>query len=136
MVGIIVIAHGRMAEGLLDATRMIVGEQQGLVGLGLQESDDIECLVERVHQAIEQMDTGDGTLILVDVFGASPFNAGARAAMTRQDVEVLSGVSLPILLEAVMQREGKSLRELVETARAAGVEGIRSLSQTLSGQPT
>jgi len=131
LIGIVVVTHGRMADGLLDATRMIVGEQEGLLGVGLQEGDDVDSLVERVAQAVEQVESGDGTLVLVDVFGASPFNGSARLAMTRKNVEVLSGVSLPMLLEAVVQREGQSLEELVAIAKEAGTSGIKTLSETL-----
>jgi PTS system mannose-specific IIA component len=131
LIGIVVVTHGRMADGLLDATKMIVGEQEGLLGVGLQEGDDVDSLVERVAQAVEQVESGDGTLVLVDVFGASPFNGSARLAMTRKNVEVLSGVSLPMLLEAVVQREGQSLEELVAIAKEAGTSGIKTLSETL-----
>ena len=120
-----------MADGLLDAMRMIVGPQESLVGVGLQEGDAIEGLLERVTQAVAQVDHGDGVLLLVDVFGASPFNASARLAMAREKVEVLSGVSLPMLLEVVTQREGLSLEEAVAIAREAGSSGIRTLSETL-----
>jgi mannose/fructose/sorbose-specific phosphotransferase system IIA component len=136
LVGIVVVTHGAMTEGLLDATRMIVGPQEGLAGVALQESDDIESLMERVATAVEGVDAGDGVLILVDVFGASPFNASARLAMTRPGIEVLSGVSLPMLLELMVQRDDESLDELVDIAREAGTSGIRTLSETLGKKPT
>jgi PTS system mannose-specific IIA component len=120
-----------MAEGLLDAARMIVGEQEGIVGVGLMVSDDVESLMERVAHAVEQVESGDGTLLLVDVFGASPFNASARLAMAGGNLEVLSGVSLPMVLELAVQREGQSLSELVAVAREAGASGIKTLSETL-----
>jgi len=131
LVGIVIVTHGKMAEGLLDAARMIVGEQEGIVGVGLLECDDVEGLMERVAQAVAQVETGDGTLLLVDVFGASPFNASARLAMAGGHLEVLSGVSLPMVLELAVQREGQSLAELVAVAREAGNCGIRTLSDTL-----
>jgi mannose/fructose/sorbose-specific phosphotransferase system IIA component len=120
-----------MTDGLLDAARMIVGEQAGMAGVALRESDDVESLMERVGVAVEEVDVGDGVLVLVDVFGASPFNASARLAMTREGMEVLSGVSLPMLLELMVQREDQSLQELVGIAREAGTSGIRTLSEAL-----
>jgi mannose/fructose/sorbose-specific phosphotransferase system IIA component len=131
LVGIVIVAHGQMADGLLDAARMIAGQQEHLMGLGLQETENVDSLVERVEQAVEQVDSGDGTLVLVDLFGASPFNASARLAMTRENVEVLSGVSLPMVLESAMQREGRNLEELVAIAKEAGTSGIKTLSETL-----
>nr|MBC7243820.1 PTS sugar transporter subunit IIA [Chloroflexota bacterium] len=135
MVGIVVVCHGAMGDGLLDASRMIVGEQKGVVAVNLREEDSVESLMDRVAAAVEKVNSGDGVLILVDVFGASPFNASARLAMQRDQIEVVSGVSLPMLLEVAVQREGQSLAELVEVAREAGISSIRTLSETLGRKP-
>lgn len=120
-----------MGDGLLDAARMIVGKQDGVVAVNLREEDSTESLMDRIMAAVEEVDRGDGILILVDAFGASPFNASARLAMQREQIEVISGVSLPMLLELLVQREGQDLAQLVEVAREAGVSGIRTLSETL-----
>ena len=135
LVGIVVVSHGQMAEGMLDAARMIVGEQERLVSVTLREADGIESLTERVAAAVEQVDAGDGVLVLVDVFGASPFNASARVAMQRGKVEVLTGMSLPMLLELVVQREGQDLRALTQVGYDSGTRGIRTLSETLAKKP-
>jgi PTS system mannose-specific IIA component len=135
VVGIVIVTHGAMTDGLLDAARMIVGPLDGIVGVALMESDNVESLMERVEAAVDEVNSGDGVLILVDLFGASPFNASARLAMTREGIEVLTGVSLPMLLEVVVQRDDQPLQELVEIAREAGTTGIRTLSETLGKKP-
>jgi mannose/fructose/sorbose-specific phosphotransferase system IIA component len=135
LVGIVVVTHGAMTDGMLDAARMIVGPLDGIVGVALMESDNVETLMERVEAAVDEVDSGDGVLILVDLFGASPFNASARLAMTRGGMEVLTGVSLPMLLELAVQRDDQPLQELVEIAREAGTAGIRTLSETLGKKP-
>jgi PTS system mannose-specific IIA component len=133
VVGIVIVSHGDMADGLLDAARMIVGEQDGLATVSLREMDAVEGLMERVAAAIEKVDGGDGVLVLVDLFGASPFNASARLAMQGDShMEVISGVSLPMLVELMVQREGESLEKLVQVALEAGTSGVRTLSQTLN----
>lgn len=135
MVGIVIVSHGDMAEGLLDAARMIVGEQEGIVTVSLREMDAVEGLMERVAAAIEKVDSSDGVLVLVDLFGASPFNASARLAMEGDSkIEVIAGVSLPMLVELAVQRDGESLERLVNIAREAGTSGIRTLSETLGGK--
>lgn len=131
MVGVVVVCHGMMGDGLLDAARMIVGKQEGIVAVNLREEDSVESLMERIAAAVEEVDRGEGVLILVDVFGASPFNASARLAVQCDKIEVISGVSLPMLLELAVQRDGQSLAGLVQVAREAGVSGIRTLSETL-----
>jgi len=135
VVGIVLVSHGEMAVGMLEAARMIVGPQEGIATVCLRESDAVEGLMERVGAAIKEVDTGEGVLILVDLFGASPFNAGARLAMQRDKTEVVSGVNLPMLLELCMQRGQQDLNQLVATARSAGTGGIRTLPETLRKAP-
>lgn len=132
MVGIIVVSHGNMAEGMLDAARMIVGEMEGIVAVSLKEEDAVENLMDRISDAIGGVDTGDGVLLLVDVFGASPFNASSRLAMVRDKIEVISGVNLPMLLELAIQRSDEDLDSLVHIALDVGSTSIRTLSQTLN----
>ncbi|HEY43190.1 MAG TPA: PTS sugar transporter subunit IIA [Anaerolineae bacterium] len=132
MVGVLVVAHGEMAAGLLDAARMIVGEQEALLALSLQEMEDVEGLMAKVEEAISQVDGGEGVLVLVDLPGASPFNASARIAMTREGIEVITGVNLPMLAELLVLREGSSLEELVDIAKEAGTSGARTLSEILN----
>lgn len=131
MVGVLVVAHGEMASGLLDAARMIVGDQEALLALSLQEMEDVEGLMAKVEEAISQVDTGEGVLVLVDLPGASPFNASARIAMQREGIKVVTGVNLPMLAELLVMRDGSSLDELVDIAKEAGISGIRTLSEIL-----
>lgn len=132
MVGIVVVSHGNMAEGMMDAARMIVGEMEGVATVSLKESDAVEDLISRIETAVDEVDQGDGTLILVDAFGASPFNASARLAMNRKNIEVVSGMNLPMLLELAVQREGQDLQAVTQIALETGTTSIRTLSQTLN----
>jgi PTS system mannose-specific IIA component len=132
VVGVLVVAHGEMASGLLDAARMIVGEQEALLGLSLQEMEDVDGLMAKVEEAISQVDTGNGVLVLVDLPGASPFNASARIAMQREGIKVVTGVNLPMLAELLVMREGSSLEELTDIAKEAGISGVRTLTEILN----
>jgi mannose/fructose/sorbose-specific phosphotransferase system IIA component len=120
-----------MAEGMIDAARMIVGEMEDVLAVSLQEMDAIEDLMGRIEAALNEVDTGDGALILVDAFGASPFNASARLAMQREKTEVITGMNLPMLLELAVQREGQDLETVTQIAFEAGSSSIRTLSQTM-----
>ena len=132
MVGIVVVSHGNMAEGMIDAARMIVGSMENVATVSLKESDAVEDLMDRIEAALGEVDQGDGALILVDLFGASPFNASARLAVNRKNVEVISGMNLPMLLELAVQREGEDLGSVTQIAFEAGATSIRTLSQTLN----
>ena len=134
MVGVVLVSHGSMAQGTLEAASMIVGTQGGIATVTLREGDNVEGLVECVAAAIEEVDEGNGVLVLVDLFGASPFNASARLAMERDGIEVITGMSLPMLVEMMVRREGATLAELVAITREAGIQGVRTLSETLAGR--
>lgn len=133
MVGIVVVTHGTMADGILDAAAMIVGDLTGIAAVALKEMDAVEDLMERILNAIQEVDTGDGALVLVDLFGASPFNASARllAGREKSDVEVITGVNLPMVLEVAIQRSSEDLEHLVTIAEEAGTSGVRVLSREL-----
>jgi mannose PTS system EIIA component len=132
MIGIVLISHGRFAEGLLDAAEMIVGEMENVACIGLEPMDDIDLLVERIQEAVNAVDVGDGVLLMVDLFGASPFNASGRLALAQQDrLELITGMNLPMLVELLVQREGLSLKEASQIALDAGKSGVSRLSDKI-----
>lgn len=133
MIKLIVIGHGAMAEGLVHAMELIVGSQEEVVAIRLDETDSIDELESRVEVAVVQNSSESGTLILVDLFGASPFNVSARVASRHPNVDVITGVNLPMLLETAMNRQNVTLSELVDMARQIGVGGVKVLSDLVKG---
>jgi len=129
MVGMLIVTHGRLGEGLLDAMQMIAGPQERVDFVSLKEGDSIDELKERILSAVKMLDDGSGVLVFVDMFGASPSNAAAY--LLNENVEVITGVNLPMLLEIVSFRESSSLQELSANAMTAGVESIKNLTQLL-----
>ena len=129
MVGMLIVTHGRLGEGLLDAMQMIAGPQEKVDFVSLKEGDSIDELKERILNAVKILDDGSGVLVFVDMFGASPSNAAAY--LLNENVEVITGVNLPMLLEIVSFRESSSLQELSANAMTAGVESIKNLTQLL-----
>lgn len=132
MISLLVISHGALAEGLLDAMQMITGPQEKVLALGLQESEAPEDLIERIREDVEALDDGDGVLIMVDLYGATPFNSGSRFFLeSRKKIEVITGVNLPMLVEIVISREGQTLPDLLEQAFQSGQTGIQKLPDAL-----
>jgi len=129
MVGMLIVTHGRLGEGLLDAMQMIAGPQEKVDFVSLKEGDSIDELKERILNTVKMLDDGSGVLVFVDMFGASPSNAAAY--LLNENVEVITGVNLPMLLEILSFRETSSLQELSANAMAAGVESIKNLTQLL-----
>jgi mannose/fructose/sorbose-specific phosphotransferase system IIA component len=132
VIGIVIVGHGKLAEGLMDALRMIGGKHGQLEIIELHEGDSPDMLEAELRGLIDTVDKGDGVLVMTDLFGATPFNVSARLAMEREDMEVITGFSLAMLLETVFRREGASLEELTAIAADAGRSGIRILSETLA----
>lgn len=132
MIGLVIVTHGELAAGLIQAARMIIGEMPSVVGVSLKESQSIEGLQIEIEKAVREVDHGEGVLIFVDMIGASPLNCSAQVAAQREDIEAITGVNLPMLLETAMQREFQTFDELVAAAVQAGRESIRDLTGLLN----
>lgn len=129
MIGIVVVTHGAFARGILDAARLIVGEQELVFGVSLTEKDSVEGLKAEIEGAIEQMGPVKGVILFVDLPGATPFNVCAQMALTSENITVVTGVNLPMLLEVVLGRDMYSYDELVNVAKTSGTDGIRVLPE-------
>jgi len=135
MVGLVIVTHGRFADGLAHAASMIIGETPALKTIALMQTDAVDGLEAKVTAAMKDVDQGEGVLILVDMLGASPFNVCGRLAAAHDDVELVTGVNLPMVLEVALSREGSSLADVAEIAKQAGLNSIKVLSESLTGGP-
>lgn len=131
MIGIAVITHGKFAEGIKDSLRMIVGEQENFESLGLKEGQGLEEFKGEVKKVITKVNDGSGVLIFVDMFGATPFNSVSmiRNELKNDGVDALmiTGVNLPVLLEASTLRSGANLEGLANQLTNSCRESIELL---------
>lgn len=105
MIGVIICTHSLFAEGLKSAAEMIVGEQENLIAITFNNGDSIDLLVEKMTSASAEFESqGIPYVFLVDLFGASPFNA-AMLSTVGKNTSIVSGVNLGFLLELLSQRE-------------------------------
>lgn len=127
MVTIIVAAHGESAPALLKTAGMILGNFENVHPITFLPGQGPEDLVEEYTRIVEAS-KAEETLLLVDLFGGSPYNAGAQFAATREGVDVVSGVNVPMLIEVISAagRKSATLKSLVAKAHKAGTKGIRS----------
>ena len=132
MVKLVLVCHGNLAAGFLKAMSLIIGPQEDVTAIDLGEEDSIDELESRLETVVKNRHPGQTVLILVDLFGASPFNVSARVASRNEGVEVITGVNLAILLETATQREEISLPELTTLAREAGSGSIKVLSDLMN----
>lgn len=97
MVTTLIITHGRMAQELLDAARMIVGDMPRFVAVPLDWNDSVEQVTEKTRRALEAVDPAEEVLILTDMYGGTPFNVAASFCEPGR-VEVVTGVNLPMVV--------------------------------------
>jgi PTS system ascorbate-specific IIA component len=123
VIGILIVTHGEIGTSLLDSASQILGSKpQQVATLSVWRQDDPDDLVLRARELMEQIDDGQGVLILTDLFGATPGNVVSRLLEDGR-IEGVSGVSLPMLLRVVTGRNG-SVAAAVQRALSGGSEGL------------
>ena len=131
MIGLIISTHGMFSEELLKSSEMIFGSQEKVGCITFKPGEGIENLVCKYNELIKELNCDDGVLFMVDLFGGSPFNAASILAMKNDNMEIVSGVNLPMLLEVFSSREFSNLSELLELAKNAGKDSIKKLIKKL-----
>lgn len=133
MIGVILVTHGGMASGIFDAVEMICGEQEKFEVVSLQRGQDAESLGKEVSEKIEKMNDGDGVVILVDLLGATPMNQSALNLFKWDNVEVITGVNLLMVVTATIERDCfNNIKELVDKIKIDGKESICSVREVLN----
>lgn len=124
-VGLLLITHPGIGPSLLNSARRIVGETTlNTMCLDVPVDTNLERLSELVTKQLEQLEQGEGVLILTDVFGATPNNVARSFAQPGQ-VEVLAGLNLPMLVR-VFNYPQADLHSLCEMAAEGGRRGIQA----------
>jgi mannose PTS system EIIA component len=123
VIGVLIVTHGDIGTSLLTSANQILGAPQAQVStLSVWRADDIDDLVLRARDLLESLDSGDGVLVLTDIFGATPGNVVSRL-LEDGKVEGVSGASLPMVLRVLTSRNG-SLAAAVSRALSGGAEGV------------
>ncbi len=133
MIGIVICCHGKMGEGMRDAAEMIIGPQEQLRVISVQPGDGGNDVLEGLTKAIKEVDSGDGVLMVTDLFGGTPTNIGC-ALLGEASIEVVTGFNLPLLIKALTsRRDVVSLSELARTASEYGQRHISVAGDLLQG---
>jgi mannose/fructose-specific phosphotransferase system component IIA len=114
---------------MLDTAESVLGRQEGVLSVGLPAHLGKEDLVLSLRDSLVSLDRGQGVLILVDFLGGTPCNAAAQFLGPGR--EVLTGLSLPVLVEALLNRGTLPLAELVDHVQSRGRESLVRLGGTL-----
>ena len=129
MVGILIVSHGRLAKALISSVQFLVGNLQKIRGVSIWPKDKGKEVRDRIQKEIEEVDDGDGVVILTDVLGGTPTNL-SLSFLKEEKVEVVTGVNMPMLLTLSSYRKGRSLRQIGKLVKKSGRRSI-ILAKTL-----
>lgn len=132
MVGVVVIAHGKLAEELISVVKFVTGGESvvKMENVSLEPNKEFEKFTQEIKKAVKKVDGGDGVLIVTDMFGGTPSNV-SLTFLEGKKVEVISGVNLPMLLKLATLSAKVNLDEAVKIAESAGRDNIIVASKLL-----
>ncbi len=133
MIGIVIVTHCQLGDSLIEAAEFIIGERPGsLESVSIDLSVNAEKLRNKISQGIKKVEGQEGVLILTDMFGGTPSNL-SYSFLEEGRIEVLSGVNLPILIQAANMREKMELDQLSSDLESFGKKSISLASGILKG---
>jgi len=131
MIGLVLVTHGRLAEEFVAATEHVVGPQDKVRTICIGPDDDMERRRGEIMQAVEDVDSGAGVILLTDMFGGTPSNL-AISIIDRANVEVIAGMNLPMLIKLASVRAKTDLQAAVAAAQESGRKYIAIASKLLA----
>lgn len=133
MIGMVLVTHGRLAVEFRAAMEHVVGPQRQVETITIGPDDDMDQRRRDILAAVEAVDTGDGVVILTDMFGGTPSNL-AISVMNGGKTEVVAGINLPMLIKLASVRGECDLDRAVVQAQDAGRKYINVASRVLAGK--
>ena len=132
MIGLVLVTHGRLAAEFITAMEHVVGPQEAIEAVCIGPDDDMEERRKDIAAAIQAVDRGNGVIILTDLFGGTPSNL-AISLMKSENIEVIAGVNLPMLIRLEGARKVRGVHAAVAAAREAGRKYI-SVASVILGE--
>jgi PTS system mannose-specific IIA component len=129
LIGIVIVAHGGLARELQNAVEHVVGRQPGMLAISIGAEDDRSRRQREICDAADAVDTGDGVVVVTDMFGGSPSNLSLRACRP-SNRKILTGVNLPMLVKLA-----KSRNLPVDVAVSRAAEAGRRYINSFDGAP-
>ena len=132
MIGLVFVTHGNLALEFVAAMEHVVGKQTQVDCVCIGPEDDMEARRQEILQKTKNADSGDGVLLLTDMFGGTPSNL-AMSIIGHGNYDVIAGMNLPMVIKLATARKELSLKKCVDCAQEAGKKHINVASQLLSG---
>lgn len=119
MIGIVIVAHGGLAREYLATVEHVVGRQKDILAIAIEADHDRALKQQEIMDAANAVDTGNGVVVVTDMFGGSPSNLSLRACAP-EDRRILYGANLPMLIKLAKSRHlpiGDAVRNALEAGR-------------------
>ena len=133
MIGMVLVTHGRLAAEFVAAMEHVVGPQDAVRIVCIGPDDDMEKRRTEILDAVHEVESGSGVIVLTDMFGGTPSNL-ALSIMDQGKIEVVAGTNLPMLIKLASLRSSANLEDAIEAAQEAGRKYINVASKVLSGE--
>lgn len=133
MFGVVVVAHLGIANEMVIATQQIIPEAKNFVSVAVEKNEPPEAIREKIENAIKQLEEYKGILILTDMFGGTPSNV-CLSFLAKENVEVVSGVNLPMLIKLASFHRDSPFDEVVKFIQEYGQKNIVIASHILEEQ--
>ena len=130
MIGLVLVTHGHLATEFVIAMEHVVGAQKAIAAIGIGARDDMEERRQEIADSIAKVDSGEGVIILTDLFGGTPSNL-AISLMEKGKVEVIAGGNLPMLIRLDGARKSMDVVSAIAAAKEAGQKYISVASELL-----
>ena len=124
MIGIVIVAHGGLAQEYLAAVEHVMGKQIGITAVSIKNDDNRDAKQDEICLAADKVDRGSGVVVVTDIFGGSPSNL-AMLACRPDDRRIVYGANLPMLLKLAKSRNLK-IDEAVSAALCSGRQYLDS----------
>jgi mannose PTS system EIIA component len=133
MIGGIIVCHGRMAEELLNALTIILGEAPNIEAISIGWYDDVEDSRKKINQSLKKVDQKSGIVIFTDMFGGTPSNL-SFSFFKEGAVEIITGVNLPMLIKFVSLQRANNLKDVAKKVVDQGKKNIHLVSALLKSR--
>jgi len=127
----VVVTHGQLATELLASAEMIIGPIAHIAAISIGWHDDVDAAREEIERSIARVSEGRGVLILTDMFGGTPTNI-ASMFFVEGEVEVVTGVNLPMVIKLASQTEAETLAIVAGRVRDQGQQAIYLAGELLA----
>lgn len=133
MIGGIIVSHGKLAEELLNALNIILGEVVNIDAISIGWYDDVEESKKKINQSLQAVNKKSGVLIFTDMFGGTPSNL-SFSFMKDNQIEIITGVNLPMLIKFASLQRSNNLKDVAKKVVEQGKKNIHLASALLSSK--